>query len=290
VVYEPELLRPSRCPADHTGAPAERTPEQKRRWRELLGRAEVLFDFDYTHIDELPELATNVRCVQATSAGIGQFVRRTRYAERMPSTVFTTASGVHARPLAYFCLMAMLAFAKGWARMAADKRARRFKCHTGIELDGRTLGIVGVGKIGVEVPRVARFFGMRVVSTKRRAKGVDPASLNLDVLYPPEGSPELLAQSEFLVLVAPHTDATAGLIGAAELALLPRGAVLINIGRSALVDEQGLSAPSPPVSSRAPPSTCSPPSRCPPIAPSGSGPMVSSARTRQARATARTRG
>ena len=84
---------------------------------------------------------------------------------------------------------------------------------------------------------MARFFGMRVVGVKRRVANVDPASLHLDALYPPEALPELLAQAEFLVLIAPHTDASEGMIGAAELAMLPRGAVLINIGRGALVDE-----------------------------------------------------
>ena len=237
VIYEPDLLRPPRFAADHTGGPLERTPAQEQRWRELLARAEILFDFDHTHIDDLPELAPQLRWVQATSAGIGQFVRRTRYAERMPGVAFTTASGVHARPLADFCLMAMLAFSKGLPRMQADQRTRHWERYAGGELEGRTLGIVGVGKIGSEVARVARFFGMRVVGVKRRVANVDPASLHLDALYPPEALPELLAQAEFLVLIAPHTDASEGMIGAAELAMLPRGAVLINIGRGALVDE-----------------------------------------------------
>jgi phosphoglycerate dehydrogenase-like enzyme len=87
------------------------------------------------------------------------------------------------------------------------------------------------------VARLARFFGMRVMGSKRRVAGADLAALNLDALYPPEELPALLAQSEFLVLIAPHTDSTDGLIGAAELATLPPGAILINIGRGALVDE-----------------------------------------------------
>jgi phosphoglycerate dehydrogenase-like enzyme len=242
VIYEPELLRPPRYAADHAGAALERTPAGEARWRELLARAEVLFDFDQTHISDLPELAPNLRWVQASSAGIGQFVRRTRYAERMPGVVFTTASGIHARPLADFCLLAMLAFIKGLPRMQADQAARRWERYAGGELEGRTLGIVGVGRVGVEVARLARLFGMRVVGSKRRVAGADLAALNLDALYPPDELPALLAQSEFLVLIAPHTDATDGLIGAAELAMLPPGAVLINIGRGALVDEPAMVA------------------------------------------------
>ena len=74
VLYEPELLRRPRYPADHNGEPASRSAGQERRWQQLLARAEVLFDFDQTHRDDLPELAPNVRWIQATSAGIGQFL------------------------------------------------------------------------------------------------------------------------------------------------------------------------------------------------------------------------
>jgi phosphoglycerate dehydrogenase-like enzyme len=127
VVYEPELLPRPRYPADHDG-PIERTPEQERRWRELLGRADILFDFDPSHRADLPDLAPNVRWVQASSAGIGQFVRRMGYDRRMPGVVFTTASGIHAQPLAEFCVLAMLLFAKRLPRMLDDQRRRRWMC------------------------------------------------------------------------------------------------------------------------------------------------------------------
>lgn len=241
VIYEPELIPTSRYHGDHYNSIA-RTPEQEARWLALLAEADILFDFDPTHREDLPERAPRVRWVQASSAGIGQFVRRMRYAERWPGVLFTTASGIHAKPLAEFCLMAMLAFAKGLPRMVADQRARRWERFAGSELGGRTLGILGVGKIGAEVARLARALDMRVVGSKRTVAGVDPASLHLDALYGPEQLGELLAQSEFLVIVTPHTDATEQLLGARELALLPPGAVLVNIGRGAVLDEGALAA------------------------------------------------
>lgn len=239
VIYETELLPTSRYPGDHYNS-IQRTPEQEARWRELLGQAEVLFDFDPTHRADLPELAPQLRWVQATSAGIGQFVRRQGYDKRIPNAVFTTASGVHARPLADFCVMAMLMFAKGLLRMLEDQRAHHWERYAGLDLEGRTLGIVGVGRIGAEVARMGRALGMRVAGVKRSVAGVDPAALNLDELYPPEQLHALLRQSEYLVLIAPHTDETEHMIGAAELGMLPQGAFLINIGRGALVDEAAL--------------------------------------------------
>ena len=91
VVHEPSLLPPPRYTADHTGRAIERTEEQERQWSALLARATILFDFDRTHSEDLPELARGVRWIQATSAGIGQFVRRMDYVSRMPNTTFTTA-------------------------------------------------------------------------------------------------------------------------------------------------------------------------------------------------------
>ena len=241
IVYEPELIGTPRYAADHYNLP-QRTPEQEGRWRELLGQADILFDFDPTHRADLPELAPNARWVQATSAGIGQFVRRSEYNKRMPQAIFTTASGVHARPLAEFCVMSMLMFAKRLRHMLREQERTHWERTAGTDLDGRTLGIIGVGKIGAEVARLGQVLGMRVLGTKRTIEGVEPATLHLDALYPIEQLPELLQHSEYLVLVAPHTDETEHLLGANELALLPKGAIIINIGRGALIDEDALIA------------------------------------------------
>ncbi len=81
---------------------------------------------------------------------------------------------------------------------------------------------------------------MSVLGVKRRTAGIDPASLYLDALYPPEELSTVLKRAEFLVLITPHTSETETMIGAEELALLPRGAVFINIGRGLLVDEPAL--------------------------------------------------
>ncbi len=240
VVHEPDLLRPPRYAADHTGLAVERTPEQEARWQALLGQADILFDFDQTHREDLPDLAPNVKWVQSTSAGIGQFVKRMGYATRMPDVVFTTASGVHAQPLAEFCLMTMLAFTKGLPRMMRDQTRKHWERYAGTDLSGRTLGIVGVGRIGTTVARLARPFGMTVLGVKRHIEGVDPASLHLDELHPIDALHAVLPRAEYLVLVTPHTGETEQLIGARELALLPEGAILVNIARGAVVDEPAL--------------------------------------------------
>lgn len=240
VLYEPELLPRPRYAADHVGAPFERTPEAETRWRGLLAQAEVLFDFDRSNAEALPELAPNLRWIQATSAGIGQYVAELGYRHRMPDLVLTTASGVHARPLAEFCALAMLAFSRGLFEMVEGQRAKRWTRFAGTDLEGRTLVVFGLGAIGAEVARVARSFGMRTIGVKRSVEGVDAASLNVDRLEDRAHLHAALREAEFLVLAAPHTPETEGAIGAEELRALPRGAVVINVGRGSLIDESAL--------------------------------------------------
>jgi phosphoglycerate dehydrogenase-like enzyme len=234
VLHDADLLPRPRYVSDHTGAPMTRTPEQEARFLEMLRRAEVVFDFDRAHMRDLPAVAPRLRWLQATSAGIGQMVKRVGLDRS--NIVLTTASGVHARPLADFCLMAMLMFAKDYARMEREKRAKGWDRYCGEELTGKTLAIVGLGRVGQEVARHGKRMDMRVVGTRRSSAPVP----DVDELFLPADLHAMLREADFLVLAAPHTPETEGIIGEAELALLKPTAVLINIGRGALVDEDAL--------------------------------------------------
>lgn len=238
VCYEPELLPKPRYRADHVGMPLERSPAQQSHWEALLADAEVLFDFDYTGVAALPERAKNVRWVQATSAGIGQFIARQNYA-RM-NAVFTTSSGVHARPLAEFAIMSMLEVVKKRNLARKQQLEHRWQRFATDELSGKTLAIVGLGKIGKEVARLAKAFDMRVTALKRHTDGQTAALLEVDVLRPWTELNKLLEDADFVCLACPHTPETDGLIGAAEFAAMKRGATLINVARGAIVQEPAM--------------------------------------------------
>jgi len=107
------------------------------------------------------------------------------------------------------------------------------------EIFQSTVGIVGMGDIGMEIARRCRAFGMRIVYFQRTRH---PAAIDesLGMQYQPFD--ELLAQSDYVVLVIPHTPQTDGLMGAREFARMKPSATLINIGRGALVDEAALVA------------------------------------------------
>lgn len=238
VEYHPELLPRPRYAADHVGAKLERTPADQARWEALLAEAEILFDFDYTAPDKLPERAPRVRWVQASSAGIGQFVRRQGF-DRMNAR-FTTASGVHARPLAEYVLMSMLQVVKRASLAADQQREHRWQRFSADELSGKTLAIVGLGRIGREVARLARALDMRVIATKRNTGGQSAESLGIDRLYAWTELHALLGDADFVCLVCPHTPETENLIDQAALAAMRPGATLINIARGAIVDEPAL--------------------------------------------------
>lgn len=240
VHYRPDLLPRPRYVADHVGAPLTRTPADQAAWDSLLAGAEVLFDFDYTDMAGWARKAPRARWLQASSAGIGQLVKRQRLDET--GIVFTTASGVHAKPLAEFVMMVVLEHVK-CADLAREQQAQRlWRRFTTAEAAGKTLAVVGLGRIGREVARLARAFDMRVIASKRDVEGQDAAALGLDALYGADRLHDLLAQADYVCLITPHTPQTEGLMDEAAFAAMKPGAVLINIARGALVREPALLA------------------------------------------------
>lgn len=237
VLYEPQLLGTPRYATDHAAVP-QRTAQEEAQWQDLLAKADVLFGFDYTHLDDLLDKAPNLKWVQGTSTGIGKAVERLGWADS--TIVFTTARGVHSRPLAEFCLMAMLMFVKGAFHMAAEQERKHWERYAGTELRGKTLVVISLGSGGQEVARLARCLGMRVIGTKRTIEGIEPTTLGVESLYPWTDLEPMLAQADFVVLYLPHTPETEGLIGEPELRAMKPGAVLINVARGAIWDEEAV--------------------------------------------------
>jgi phosphoglycerate dehydrogenase-like enzyme len=153
--------------------------------------------------------------------------------------VVTNCRGVFDVTMPEYVLALMLALAKD-LRGTLDSQAEHVWRHRPLDqLAGRTAVVVGAGSIGLATARLLRAVGLRVTSVARRARAGEaggPAIQAVDDL------PELLRDADWLVLVAPLTPETRGLIGAAELALLPPSARLVNIGRGPVVDEGALVA------------------------------------------------
>jgi glyoxylate/hydroxypyruvate reductase A len=239
ILYEPDLLGRPRYPCDQHGSPITHTPEQKKRWMGLLSQAEILLGYVlHTDVSDLPVTMPNLKWMQSPSAGVGQWVEQTGFSEL--NIPLTTASGIHATPLAEFVMMSMLWFVKDAPRMIKEKQRRHWERYAGSTLKGKTVAVISLGSIGKEVARIAKSFGMHVIGTKRNVEGFDPACLNAERLYPVSDLKPMLSRADFVVISVPQTSETIGLIGGAELSSMKPGAVLVNIARGSIVNEEAL--------------------------------------------------
>jgi glyoxylate/hydroxypyruvate reductase A len=235
VLYAPELLPLPRYEADHYAKGRALSDADLARWRSLVARAEVSFDFDWDRPAELLDCAPNLRWVQSPSSGIGPMLERIGV---MGSRLtVTNAAGIHAQPLAEFVVMAALYFAKEVPRLNAWKANHHWERFCGYELAGSRMLLVGLGGAGARVATLAAALGIEVIGHRRSNAA------------PPEGVVRVVTGEEidaelpnvgYLVLIAPDTAETKNMFDRRRLALLPPSAVVINIGRGSLLDEPAL--------------------------------------------------
>ncbi len=165
--------------------------------------------------------------------------------------VVTNARGVFSQPIAEYVMMMILAISRRLPQLLELQRERTWQPLEGAELRDVTVGIVGLGSIGRAVGSLTEAFGCRVVAVRRRADpdGSDPDSADepgstrptgFDRVGGPDGLPDLLAESDFIVLAAPLTPDTESMIDARTLAMIKPGAWLINVARGRLIDERAL--------------------------------------------------
>lgn len=162
---------------------------------------------------------------------------------RMPAGVPVANCFEHETAIAEYVMLAMLEWQIGLRKM--DRRFRD-SGWDGLfpgggtfhhEVKGTTLGIVGYGHIGEEVARRAAAFGIRTIGTRRRQMRTPP---ELDWLGVESQLPELLEQSDFVLVACDLNDATANLFNDKSLALMKNTGVLINVSRGGVVEEQAL--------------------------------------------------
>lgn len=152
------------------------------------------------------------------------------------NVVIANARGIHALEMRDHTLAMMLAFERELPRTIAQQQNQQWLPFLGGSLAGQTLGLIGLGEIGLPIARAAKALGMRVLGMRNRllpAPDVDEIVLRDDL-------PRLLKSSDYLVITAPLTSRTRNLLGADEIAHLEKHAVLIVISRGGIVDEIAL--------------------------------------------------
>ncbi|MCR9092608.1 MAG: D-2-hydroxyacid dehydrogenase [bacterium] len=174
-----------------------------------------------------------LRWMQGPGAGIDNPIWETLLARGVR---LTNASGIHGDPIAQYIFAYVLHWERNVAQHQRQQAERRWETIYSGDLSAKTIGIVGYGGIGRSTARIAKAFGMRTIGC-RRSPCEDE---HLDRFVNLDGLPDLLAESDYVVLCMPYNDETRGMIGAAELAAMRPEAVLINVARGGVVDEPAL--------------------------------------------------
>jgi D-2-hydroxyacid dehydrogenase (NADP+) len=192
--------------------------------------------------NELIERAPRLRLIQSISAGVDQYDRA---ALAQAGIRLASAAGVNANAVAEHAMALILSLSRRLPE-ARDNQARRVwrgmisdPGQREAELAGRTLLVVGLGRIGSRLARLAKAFDMRVLATRRDpAAGAGAA----DAVAGMERLGEMLPEADYVVLACPLTPQTERLVNAETLALMRPGAALVNVARGRCVDEQQLIA------------------------------------------------
>ena len=218
----------------------ESEEEARERLEPILRETEVLLSNPVVP-DNISERAPALKWLQLTSAGVDRLLDAP--VVHSPVTV-TSASGIHAVPISEYVIGAMLAFAKGLPRAIRAQQERAWRPYWPDEIEEKTVGVLGVGAIGARVVELAKAFGMRVIalrrSAERRTTGAQAGFPAVDEMLPPSDLTYLLQESDYVVVALPLTPESRGLIGNDQLRAMKPSAVIINIGRGAIIDEQAL--------------------------------------------------
>lgn len=139
----------------------------------------------------------------------------------------------------------MMLLAKGMQCFGYGQMKRRNRGVMGLELENKTLLIIGLGASGTEVAKRSQAFGMKVVAVTKDPIGSKAGSEKAffaDEVKGPEGLPDLIAEADFVSIHVPLTQATRGLIGSKELSMMKNSAFLVNVARAPIVDREALFA------------------------------------------------
>jgi phosphoglycerate dehydrogenase-like enzyme len=189
-------------------------------------------------------LAPHLRWLQCSGAGVDG-LRPTGVLDTDSGVIVTTATGIHATIISEYVFGSILMFNRNWPEMVRlqDRHvwphSGKWYHLSGRELADQTLGIIGLGSIGRRIAKLGRAFGMRILAIRRSASEgeQDP---DVDHLYPMERLPDVLRDSDYVVLSVPLTPESEHLIGEAELRMMRPHAYLVNVARGRVIDEAAL--------------------------------------------------
>jgi phosphoglycerate dehydrogenase-like enzyme len=182
-------------------------------------------------------MCPNLLWVHSRSVGL----ERTLFAELKESAVpLTNGAGVFSASLGEFTLGAILYFAKDFRRMIRNQMAGVWEAFDVSWASGQTVGIIGYGDIGRAIAERVRALGMAVLALRRHVPPSQTADPMVAGTYTPERRLEMISRCDYVVVAAPLTPETRGMIAEAEFAAMKPTSVLINVGRGPVINEEAM--------------------------------------------------
>ncbi len=232
VIYDPLGLGDDLVAAIQETAPEARVVvSPKDRVAAELSDAEIFFGF---HTPEVFRHAEHLRWIQTTSAGMERLLEA-ELVER--GLIITNACGVHGPAVSEMAWALTLAVARGLPTFFRQQQQHHWEHGPLYDLDGHTAGIIGLGGIGRRYAKVAAAFGMRVLAVDLHRP---PKPDEVEDVWTLDRLDELLQSVDVLLISCPYSSETRGLINRERLARMKPTAILVNIARGGIVDEQAL--------------------------------------------------
>ena len=174
-----------------------------------------------------------LRWIQAMTAGVEGWLGLPDLPANLP---LTCARGTHEESMPENIIGALLYAAKPFGVAVENQKQSKWVHTVAQPLTGKTLGILGIGAIGRHVARIAAVLGLRVIGTRRRPEPIE----HVDEVLPPERTPDVLARSDFVLLLLPATPETDNFVNAARLGMMKPEAWLLNFGRGHTINDEDL--------------------------------------------------
>ena len=156
----------------------------------------------------------------------------------------TTSAGTTAQPISQTAITGMLMLSRGfpfWIKSQAERRWQQVRLQDSpADLPGQTVLVYGMGSIGAEFARLSKALGMHVIGVRRTPQLARKANDPVDEMHTPDQIDKLLPRAQWLMLCSPLTSETRKLMNAQRLALLPRGAHVLNVSRGEVIDEAAM--------------------------------------------------
>ena len=211
----------------------EALPRKEKPSAEQMARTEALMA--YTMAPGVLPAMPKLRWAQAMTAGVEGWLALPDLPARL---TLTCARGTHREAMPENIIGALFYVAKPYAAAVENQKHRKWVHSVAQPLTGKTLGILGLGAIGQDVARMAAVLGMRVIGTRRRPQPMPDVA----EVFPAVRTREVLAQSDFVLLLLPATPETDNFINAERLAMMKPSAWLFNFGRGHLIKDDDLIA------------------------------------------------